>query len=206
MTDQPPTPPANPWLDRPDVSGADYDAPYLARALAGDDVHGEAHAVLRVHPNRPFQLIDAGCGTGRIALELARHGVEVVGVDLDPRMLEQARRKAPQLTWHCADLATLDLGRRFDVVLLAGNVMLFVTPGTEAQVVQSLAQHLAPGGLLIAGFQLDRTAYTLAEYDAAATAAGLVLQDRWSTWDGDRWSANSQYAVSIHRVAASATI
>ncbi len=198
MTAETPGQPANPWLAQPNVAGADYDAPYLARAQAGEAVHGEADAVRRLRPARPLSLLDAGCGTGRIAIELARHGVEAVGVDLDLRMLEQARRKAPQLTWHCADLATLDLDTQFDLVLLAGNVMLFVTPGTEAQVVQTLAQHLAPRGLLVAGFQLNRTAYTLARYDAAASAAGLVLQERWATWEGAPWHPASDYAVSIH--------
>jgi 2-polyprenyl-3-methyl-5-hydroxy-6-metoxy-1,4-benzoquinol methylase len=200
VTDE--TQPANPWLAQPNVSGADYDAPYLARAQAGEDVHGEADAVRRLRPNLPLSLLDAGCGTGRIGIELARRGVDVVGVDLDQRMLGQARRNAPQITWHCADLAALDLGRRFDVVLLAGNVMLFVTPGSEPQVVQRLARHLAPAGLLIAGFQLNRTAYTLAQYDAAATAAGLVLQARWATWDGAAWGPASDYAVSIHTLEA----
>jgi SAM-dependent methyltransferase len=146
--------PANPWLARPDVRGADYDAPYAARALAGEDVHGEANAVMALHPSLPLSVLDAGCGTGRIAIELARRGADVVGVDLDPRMLERARAVAPALDWRLGDLATLDLGRTVDLVLLAGNVMLFVTPGSEGQVVATLAGHLRPGGLLVAGFQL----------------------------------------------------
>ncbi|HYF65749.1 MAG TPA: class I SAM-dependent methyltransferase [Herpetosiphonaceae bacterium] len=199
MPDQPAADPANPWLARPDVSGADYDAPYAARAAAGEDVHGEANAVLALRPGRPLSVLDAGCGTGRIAIELALRGADVVGVDLDPRMLERARTVAPGLDWRQADLAGLDLGRAFDVVLLAGNVMLFVTPGSEARVVAAMARHLRPGGLLVAGFQLGRTAYGLADYDAAAAAAGLALAARWSTWDGAPWTPASDYAVSVHR-------
>jgi SAM-dependent methyltransferase len=195
--------PANPWLARPDVRGADYDAPYAARALAGEDVHGEANAVMALHPALPFSVLDAGCGTGRIAIELARRGVEVVGVDLDSRMLERARAVAPALDWRLADLATLKLGRTVDLVLLAGNVMLFVTPGTEGQVVATLAGHLRPGGLLVAGFQLGRTAYSLADYDTHAAAAGLVLAARWSTWERTPWTPQSDYAVSVHRLDSS---
>ncbi len=188
----------NGWLARPDVSGAAYDAPYQARAEAGEDVHGEAKAVLAIHPPRPFHVLDAGCGTGRIALELARHGVDIVGVDLDARMLDRAREQAPELDWRLDDLATCDLGCRFDLILMAGNVMLFVTAGTEAQVVRNMARHLAPQGLLMAGFQLGRTAFDIAQYDAAAATAGLVLQERWATWQAEPWTPTSPYAVSIH--------
>ncbi len=188
----------NPWLARPDVSGAAYDAPYRARAEAGEDVHGEANAVLALRSIRPFNLLDAGCGTGRIAIELARRSVNIIGVDLDARMLDQARDQAPELDWRLGDLATVDLGRAFDLILMAGNVMLFLTPGSEAQVVRNMARQLAPGGIVVAGFQIGRTAFGIAHYDAAATAAGLELRERWATWDGDPWTETSQYAVSIH--------
>lgn len=189
----------NPWLARPDVSGAAYDATYHARAAAGEDVHGEANAVQSLQTTQPFSVLDAGCGTGRIAIELARRGMDVVGVDLDARMLDQARAQAPALDWRLGDLATVDLGRSFDLILLAGNVMLFLTPGTEAQVLRNLARQLAPAGTVVAGFQIGRTAFGIEHYDAAATAAGLELCERWATWERDAWAATSPYAVSIHR-------
>ncbi len=69
-------------------------------------------------------------------------------------MIGHARVKAPELEWIEADLATVDVGRQFDVVVMAGNVMIFVEPGTEAAVVANMARHVVPGGHLIAGFQL----------------------------------------------------
>jgi SAM-dependent methyltransferase len=147
---------------------------------------------------QPTSALDAGCGTGRVAIELDRRGVEAVGVDLDAGMLETARRNAPHLSWIEDDLSTLDLGRCFDIVVMAGNVMIFVEPGTEADVVARMAAHLHPGGRLIAGFQLGQT-LGLDAYDAAATAAGLTLEDRFSTWDGDPFVASgARYAVSVH--------
>jgi hypothetical protein len=64
--------------------------------------------------------------------------------------------------------------------------------------VARLADHLAPGGRLIAGFQLGATV-TLADYDDAARAAGLELEQRFATWDGDPFVAPGTYAVSVHR-------
>ena len=45
------------------------------------------------------------------------------------------RRRAPEMEWVAHDLTTLDLGRTFDVVVLAGNVPLFTPRGTQAALV-----------------------------------------------------------------------
>jgi SAM-dependent methyltransferase len=113
-------------------------------------------------------------------------------------MLARARDKAPDLTWIHADLAEVDLGRTFDVAVMAGNVMIFLAPGTEARVVANLARHVAPGGSLVAGFSLEPGRLDLATYDAHAGGAGLVLAHRWATWDEQPF-AGGNYAVSVHR-------
>jgi hypothetical protein len=103
--------------------------------------------------------------------------------------------------WHLADLVTIDLARSFDVVVMAGNVMIFLTPGTEDAVVANMARHLRLGGVLIAGFQIMPGQLTIQRYDEIATSEGLVLAERWSTWDRDVWDTGSDYAVSVHRKA-----
>jgi SAM-dependent methyltransferase len=146
----------------------------------------------------PASVLDAGCGTGRVAIELARHGIEVVGVDVDASMLATARRQAPELTWVEADLTRLALGRTFDVVVLAGNVPLFTPQGTHSALVAGVARHVAPGGRLVAGFSVDR-GYSIEDWDADTTAAGLVLAERFATWERDAWVSGGAYAVSVHR-------
>lgn len=188
--------PSNRWLATRSVSGHDYDATYERRAAAGENVHGEADFVQRF---RLASVLDAGCGTGRVGRELARRGIDVVGVDIDPEMLATARRKAPDVDWRVADLATVDLGRSFDAIVVAGNVMIFLAPGTEEAVVANLARHLRPGGVLIAGFQLLPGRLALDQYDDAAARSGLELFERWSTWDCEPWTPGGNYAVSVHR-------
>jgi trans-aconitate methyltransferase len=119
-------------------------------------------------------------------------------------MLDTARRKASDIQWVLGDLSRLALDRVFDLIVLAGNVILFVGQGNEHEVVRRLAAHLAPGGLLVAGFQLDTGRYSLASYDADAQAAGFALKDRYATWDQSAFD-NGGYAVSVHtrRLAAS---
>jgi SAM-dependent methyltransferase len=189
----------NRWLRTKDGSADAYDAGYDARAAAGENVHGEADFVMRF---APASVLDAGCGTGRVSRELARRGVLVVGVDLDPEMLATARRRSPGLEWIEADLASFDLGRTFDLAVAAGNVMILLTPGTERAVLANIARHVRPGGLLVAGFQVRPKDLTLAEYDSSASAAGLTLVERWSTWDREPWRPDSGYAVSVHRLSA----
>ena len=191
----------NRWLRTKDVSGDAYDARYDERAAAGENVHGEADLVMRFAPR---SVLDAGCGTGRVARELARRGVDVVGVDLDPEMLATARRRSPELRWIEADLAAFDLSRTFDLVVAAGNVMILLTPGTEPVVLANMARHTRPGGLLVAGFQVRAGHLALAQYDALAQAAGFRLAERWATWDREAWRPDSGYAVSVHRLRGGA--
>jgi SAM-dependent methyltransferase len=186
----------NRWLERPDIEGDAYDVQYTERAKAGENVHGEADFVETFGPK---SVLDAGCGTGRVAIELARRGIEVVGVDIDQRMLETARRKAPHLEWHQGDLATIELGRKFDAIVLAGNVMIFLTAGTEGAVLKNMARHLAPGGVLITAFQLSTGNLDIAGYDRLAAQAGLATVERWSTWQRGPWDARSTYALNVHR-------
>lgn len=192
------------WSDHPGPRGDEYDRRWERLAAAGENVHGEVDLVLRY---RPGSVLDAGCGTGRVAIELDRRGVDVVGTDLDDAMLDTARTKAPHLTWVAADLATLDLAddagrrRRFDLAVLAGNVMIFVAPGTEGVVLGRLAAHLVDGGLLVAGFQLGAGRLPLADYDRLATTAGFTLVERFATWSGDPFAEGDDYAVSVHRLA-----
>jgi SAM-dependent methyltransferase len=185
----------NRWLAEAGGRSRTYDRRWEELAAAGHRVHGEADLVERL---RPRSVLDAGCGTGRVAIELARRGLDVAGVDLDHSMLEVARAKAPDLPWVQGDLAEVDLGRTYDVVVLAGNVMIFLAPGTEAAVVANLARHLVPGGSLVAGFSLERGRLDLATYDRHAAATGLSLADRWATWEGAPFTGGD-YAVSVHR-------
>ena len=169
-------------------------------AASGKDVHGEATFVRAFDPS---SVLDAGCGTGRVAVELARHRIDVVGVDVDRSMLDTARSRAPDLSWIEADLRMFDLGRTFDVVVMAGNVPLFTPPGTQTELVAAVARHVADDGVLVAGFSTDWSdrPYDVESYDRACADAGLVLAERFSTWDRQPWTDDSTYAVSVHRRA-----
>ena len=191
----------------PQGGGADYAARFAALAAAGTDLHGEARfCSALVLP--PARVLDAGCGTGRIAIELASRGYTCVGVDVDPTMLAEAERAAPAVDWRLGDLAVLDLADEepFDLVVCAGNVVPLVAEGTEPDVLRAMARSLRPGGLLVAGFGLDRAhlprsaaLLDLEDYDRWCGDAGLAPEIRYATWDGDPWPGQGGYAVSVAR-------
>jgi len=184
------------WSGRADlVQGDRYDERWEQLAESGENIHGEADFV---EAYGPLSVLDAGCGTGRVAMELYRRGIDVVGVDLDERMLGTARRKAPDLSWVSGDLTTLALGRTFDVAVLAGNVMIFVLPGSEKAVLSSVTNHLTTNGVLVAGFEIKPDAISLAEYDSVMSEIGMEPMGRWSTWQRDPYQGQ-HYAVSAHR-------
>ena len=184
------------WSGRRDlVRGDSYDARWEQLAESGQNIHGEADFV---EAYNPLSVLDAGCGTGRVAMELYRRGIDVVGVDLDERMLGTARRKAPNLNWVSGDLATLELERTFDAAVLAGNVMIFVLPGSERAVLNSVTNHLTTNGVLIAGFEIKPDTISLEEYDLAMSEIGMEPAGRWSTWQRDPYQGQ-RYAVSAHR-------
>jgi len=194
----------NRWRE---IGGADhggvYDDRWRRMEARGEWVHGEADLVSWFGP---ASVLDAGCGTGRVAIELDRRGVGVVGVDLDARMLDEARSKAPHLPWILGDLTDVEIAapgaadarRQFDLIVLAGNVMVFVEVGTEAAIVANMARHLGPGGRLVSGFRLGLSPLTFDDYDRFAANAGLELEHRWTTWDRRPFDGGS-YAVTVHR-------
>ncbi len=184
------------WSQTDAARGDAYDKKWKDMAAAGIDTHGEVTFVQRYAPG---SVVDAGCGTGRVGIELHRRGVSVVGFDLDEKMLGAARRNGPDIDWLHADAATVTLPALYDVVLMAGNVMIFVDPGTEAAVVANMASLLAPGGRFITGFSLIRGRYGVVDLDQHAAQAGLELEDRFSTWDADPWASTDNYAVSVFR-------
>ena len=195
----------NRWLaETGGTGGPAYAQRFRDLEDGGADLHGEARLIDRLIRELTGSLtgrvLEAGCGTGRVALELARRGHRVTGVDVDPSMLAEARL-ARQDNLHFVDGDLMDLGDLvvdgFDVVAAPGNVIVYLTPGTEAGVVAQLVRVLRPGGLLVAGFALGRHV-SAQQYDDWCQGAGATPVHRWATWDGELL-AGGDYAVMVHR-------
>jgi SAM-dependent methyltransferase len=173
----------------------------------GTDLFGEARFVDALAP-RSASVLDAGCGTGRVAAGLMAAGHRAVGVDKDAGLIAIARNRYPGVDYLEADLVALDSGMlataglptAFDVIVAAGNVFVYLAPGTERDVLTGLAALLRPGGRMVTGFATDR-AYRVADLDTDATAVGLVVDHRFATWQLDPYRADSDWAVTVMRIA-----
>jgi hypothetical protein len=81
---------------------------------------------------------------------------------------------------------------------VAGNVLVFVAPGSEADVMAGIARHVREDGVVITGFRL-RDTYELGDFDEHCVAAGLHREHRFATWDLRPWREDADFAVTVLR-------
>jgi SAM-dependent methyltransferase len=96
-------------------------------------------------------ILDVGAGTGRVALELARAGHEVVALDLDRQLLDalEQRRSGLPVTTAVADARDFRLGRRFRLIVAPMQTVQLLE-GRHGEMLSTVAAHLLPGGLFAA--------------------------------------------------------
>ncbi len=98
-------------------------------------------------------VLEVACGTGRVAMRLARDGVEVVGLDLSSAMLDVAREKSAGMSnmrWVQGDMRSLELGEAFGLVIIPGQAFHnMLTVADQIACLKSIRRHLVPGGVLV---------------------------------------------------------
>ena len=177
---------------------------FRAMAARGQDIVGEARLIDAMLV-RGSRVLDAGCGPGRVGGHLHDAGHEVVGVDVDPVLIDAAEHDHPGPTWLVGDLADLDLPARgvtagFDVIVCAGNVVTFVAPSTRRDVLAGFARHVGPDGRVVVGFGAGRD-YPFADFLDDATSSGLSVDVLLSTWDLRPFTDDSDFLVAVFSLA-----
>ena len=125
-----------------------YDAIYAWKNYAAESA--KLHALIRERAQRPAHtLLDVACGTGAHLAQLQQH-YTVEGLDLDPGLLEVARKRLPGVPLHKGNMLDFDLGRTFDVVTCLFAAIAYAGTAEDLRTaVSNMARHVAPDGLLI---------------------------------------------------------
>jgi ubiquinone/menaquinone biosynthesis C-methylase UbiE len=126
-----------------------YDTIYLSQGKDYANEAKSAHELIQKHlRSGGNMLLDVACGTG-IHAGYLREYYQVECLDLEPGMLEMARKKMPELTYHQGDMLDFDLGKQFDVITSFFSSIGYVkTLPRLNQAIANLAKHLKPGGAL----------------------------------------------------------
>lgn len=173
---------------------------------AGQDIYGEARLIDAMVP-RNAKILDAGSGPGRLGTYLQRAGHQVTGVDIDPKLIAEATRVCPEATWITSDLTDLlqalnvpegaELGESgFDAIVCAGNVMTFLAESTRLPVLKNFRAVLKADGRAVVGFGGGR-GYDFEQFFADVSAAGLQIEQTFSTWDLRPSATDSNFLVAV---------
>ena len=150
-------------------------------------------------------VLDVGCGTGRVALDLAERGHDVTGLDSQPELIEALTRRSADASLQgvVADAREFDLGRRFALVIAPMQVVQLLGGSSGRRRFMDCAlRHLEPGGLL---------AMALADpYEGVPPEVSLELlpdvleQDGWVYSSTPVTLKTSDEGVTIERVREAA--
>jgi SAM-dependent methyltransferase len=132
-------------------SAAVYDAIYRSGAEGRGRMADEVHRLIQAHKRSPGRrLLDVACGTGWYLPRWRQAGYEVEGVDLSPEMLALAGKREPGVPLHLGDMATFELGERFDAVVCLGSSIGYTrTSEGLDRALANFARHTVPGGVVV---------------------------------------------------------
>lgn len=174
-----------------------FDEDYLyfyAATLTGEHCDREAASIIRLLELAPgTRVLDVPCGEGRIAGRLARHGCDVVGIDLNEHFLGLARERHPQAVFEHGDMRALADRGEFDAVVNWFTSFGYFDAATNDAILAGFARALRPDGMLLLDLQNpDRIARLAAP--AHGTFAAVTERDGDLMVDRVRYDPDEGYS------------
>ncbi len=126
-------------------------------------------------PHPPASLLDLGCSIGTFALEFALDGYDTIGLDFDPKALEQGRELAKELgcepKWVCEDAGSFSLREKVDIVVCF-DLLEYLNDDIIVNTLSCIRKNLKHGGAFI--FHTFPTQYDHVFYKRALTCLPLI--------------------------------
>ena len=153
----------------------------------------------------PATVLDVGCGTGAHAIELARRGHAITGVDLSQAMLDRAAQKAAALdaaqrpAFLQGDARSFSTGRTHDLAIMMFAVVGYLTSNDDVLAgLRNIRAHLAPGALFVCDFWYGPSVLSVRPTDRVRvleTAEGRVIRAASTTLDIARHTADVTFRL-----------
>ena len=127
--------------------------------LENSDFEPDGPFILALAKKLGGAVLELGCGTGRVTIPLAQNGVEIVGLDIVPGMVERARQKSGEVSieWILADVRTFHLGRKFRLIFESGSVFRhMLTRSDQEAYLARVWEHLENNGQLVINLLFPR--------------------------------------------------
>ena len=201
--------PPNRWETHRSEIGSRYADRFVELIESGGDIDGEARLADVLSPRRA-RVLDAGSGIGRVAAGLLARGHDVTAVEKDPDLVSRSRTLFPDVPVVESDNLALsasvleDAGSpaTYDLVVVVGNVMVYLAEDTETRALAALAALLAPSGRILVGFHpcqgpAHSRDYPVEEFRRHADRAGLAVEQLFGTYD--LAPASEDYVVAVLR-------
>jgi SAM-dependent methyltransferase len=137
---------------------SEYSDPKLYDA-ENSDFEPDGPFILSLAKKLDGAVLELGCGTGRVTIPLAKNGVEIVGLDVVPGMIDLARQKSEgvSIEWVVADIRTFQLGRKFRLIFESGSVFHhMLTRQDQEAYLARVREHLEDDGRLVLSLFLPK--------------------------------------------------
>ena len=150
-------------------------------------------------------ILDLACGTGRVALNLAKEGYEVVGVDVAEAMLDVAKSKqnllpssaASKVSFVNGDITTLELGRKFPLVIIPTSFKFCLTSDQQIACLSSVNKHLEDDGVFVLDHSPAATRPSKGEMSEGPISVDGITYRRWGSFYTDYLNQIQKFEMTV---------
>jgi SAM-dependent methyltransferase len=158
---------------------------------------------LRLARQKGDPILELGCGTGRVLIQLSEQGYRCYGLDRDPEMLAYLQKRCPQtiagkLNLFLAEITSFNLEIQFPLILLPCNTFSTLEPSDRRSALECIARHLSPEGTFAASIPNPVILNQLPTNDQAEIDSVVPNPDTGNPVQISYWIERGERQVHFH--------